>query len=44
MSLVINDREEEEEEVDMILAAKTVRGFIQNDNLWGKYMRRGSVA
>ena len=44
MSLVINDREEEEEEVDMILAAPTVRGFIQNDRLWGKYLRRGSVA
>ena len=46
MSLVINDREweEEEERRDMVLAAPTVAGFMQNDRLWGKYLRRGSVA
>ena len=48
MSLVINDRELEEEEEgemrDLVLAAPTVTGFMQNDNLWGKYLRRGSVA
>ena len=41
MSLVIHDREEE---ADMILVAPAVRGFMQNDHLWGKYLRRGSVA
>ena len=46
MSLVINDREweEEEERRDLVLAAPTVAGFMQNDHLWGKYLRRGSVA
>ena len=45
MSLVINDREwEEEERSDLVLAAPTVAGFMQNDHLWGKYLRRGSVA
>ena len=45
MSLVMNDREwEEEERSDLVLAAPTVAGFMQNDHLWGKYLRRGSVA
>ena len=42
MSLVIKDTEDEE--IDMILKATTVTSFMENEDLWGKYLQKGSVA
>ena len=42
MSLVIKDTEDEE--IDMILKATTVTSFMENEDLWEKYLQKGSVA
>ena len=40
MSLVINDNQDEE--VDMVLQTATVKGFIQNKDLWSRYVDEGN--
>ena len=47
MSLVMKDSEEDKEvdnEMEMILQSSTVKGFMQDKILWGKYVSRGSAA
>ena len=45
MSLVMKDSEEDpDEHVDFILQSSTVKGFMQDKQLWGKYVRHGSAA
>ena len=39
MSLVLKDVEDEE--VDIVLKATTVTGFMENENLWSQYMSQG---
>ena len=39
MSLVLKDVEDEE--VDIVLKATTVTGFMENENLWSQYMNQG---